>query len=325
MNKAKAMLDALMGPSRDTSSKNISEDDWKDSRVCKSYLVAVCPYDKTMLGGRKGIEVCSKIHNPALRQAFNDHADGASDSRFRETWEEDAFQILTDTLTARDRWAREQASIKNAELNIRTSGQDRDVGKMKREVCAIKEKADALDDTESVANATLKAQLLKEYAEGLEEYEAFKKEKEEKEKANIPRAKSCTICGTAYLNDDDYNLHCGWTRHSTYVQIQEHFDSLKERKDKRIADKAAARAQKEEARTAEKEKAPPDKKRSRSRSRGKKESKYNTRGTKDVSRRDSFRETKDTGRYRDDRDRRYRDNRDRRRRSRSRDRERNRR
>mmetsp|Transcript_20633 Transcript_20633/g.33276 ORF Transcript_20633/g.33276 Transcript_20633/m.33276 type:complete len:324 (-) Transcript_20633:189-1160(-) len=321
MNKAKAMLDALMGPSRDTSSKEITSDDWKDRRVCKSFLVAVCPYDKTMLGGRKGIEICPKIHNPALRNAFEDHADGAPDSRFREKCEDEAFDVLSDALTARDKWAREQASIKNAELKIRTGGLDKEVGKMKRQVCEIKEKADAIDDTASVANAALKSQLLKEYADGLAEYEVFRKDKEDKEKAAAPKANSCKICGTAYLNDDDYNLHVGWTRHTTYLKIQEHYDSLKEKKDKRNAEKTAARAPEKETRTADNEKAPPEKNKSRSMSKGRKKSSKAQAETKDNRHRDD----RDTRRHRDDRDR-NRDDRDRyRRRSRSRSRDKDRR
>merc|ERR1712187_394075 len=74
MKKARATLDALMGPSRDVVAKDMS-DDWKDRKVCKTFLVAACPYDKTMLGGRKGTEVCPKIHNEMLREAFNKSAD----------------------------------------------------------------------------------------------------------------------------------------------------------------------------------------------------------------------------------------------------------
>merc|ERR1712139_278638 len=113
---------------------------------------------------------------------------------------------------------------------------------MKRQVCEIKEKADAIDDTESVANAALKAQLLKEYATGLEEYEAFVKEEEKKADAAAPRAQSCKVCGTAYEKQDDYNLHLGYTRHKAYMQIQEQFDSLKEKKGEREKKHAEERA-----------------------------------------------------------------------------------
>lgn len=241
MNKAKAMLDALMGPSRDASSKAVT-DDWKDRKVCKTFLVAVCPYDKTMLGGRKNVEVCPKIHNEMLREKFNAHGDGAPDSSFRRDCEDRALRELTEVIGARDLFAREQASHKNAQLNIRPAGQNKSIGKMKRQVCEIKEKADAIDDTESVANAALKVQLLKEYALGLEEYEAIVKEDERKADLATPRAQSCKVCGTAYVGDDDYKLHTAWTRHTAYLQIQEHFDRLKEKKtdwDKKKAEKTA--------------------------------------------------------------------------------------
>jgi len=247
MNKAKAMLDALMGPSRDTTSKPTS-DDWKDRRVCKTFLVAVCPYDKTMLGGRKGTEVCPKIHNEMLREAFNKHADGAADSSFRRDCEDRAFRELSEALAARDQWAREQASIKNAQLNIRPGGQNKEIGKMKRQVCEMKEKADLIDDTESMAQAALKAQLLKEYAEGLEEYEAFVKEEERKADANAPRAQTCKVCGTAYADDDAYKLHLTFTRHTSYVQIQEQHDRIQEKKAAYEKQRAEEKAKKEQDR-----------------------------------------------------------------------------
>lgn len=245
MNKAKAMLDALMGPSRDTTSKP-SSDDWKDRRVCKTFLVAVCPYDKTMLGGRKGVEVCPKIHNEMLRESFNKHADGAADSRFRFDCEEKAMRDLSEAIAAKDQWAREQASRKNAMLNIRPGGQNKEIGKMKRQVCELKEKADLIDDTESIANAALKAQLLKEYAEGLEEYEAFVKDEEKKADAAAPRAKTCPVCGTAYEKEDDHKLHLTFTRHTSFVQIHEHYDRLKEKKaelEKKAAEEKAKKAE----------------------------------------------------------------------------------
>merc|ERR1712139_515143 len=198
--------------------------------VCRTFLVAVCPYDKTLLGGRKNTEVCPKIHNEMLKAKFEAHADGKEGSSFREKCEEVALRDLTEAISARAVFAKEQASMKNVQLNIRPAGQNKEIGKMKRQVCEIKEKADAIDDTESVANAALKAQLLKEYATGLEEYEAFVKEEERKADAAAPRAQSCKVCGTAYEKESDYNLHLGFTRHTSFLQIQEHFDSLKEKK-----------------------------------------------------------------------------------------------
>eukprot|EP00929_Paragymnodinium_shiwhaense_P099967 TRINITY_DN6190_c0_g1_i2.p1 TRINITY_DN6190_c0_g1~~TRINITY_DN6190_c0_g1_i2.p1 ORF type:complete len:172 (-),score=24.29 TRINITY_DN6190_c0_g1_i2:545-1060(-) len=83
MNKAKAMLDALMGPSRDVSAKEKSQEDWKDRTVCKKFLIGFCPYDKSCLGGRRSIDPCPKIHNEHLRKAFEEHGDGKPESQFR--------------------------------------------------------------------------------------------------------------------------------------------------------------------------------------------------------------------------------------------------
>merc|ERR1711920_222161 len=98
---ARSILDALMGPGRDVSAKD-KTDDWKDRKVCKRFLIGLCPYDKSMLGGRRKLETCSKIHNDMLRDAFNSHKDGGPDTSIRREFEEIALRHLTEALAEKD-------------------------------------------------------------------------------------------------------------------------------------------------------------------------------------------------------------------------------
>jgi len=222
MNKAKAMLDALMGPNRDAAASD-KKDEWKDPKVCKRFLIGFCPYDKSILGGRRSMAVCADIHNEMLREAFLTSEDGAPNSRFRSKYEEVLTKDLVEALQKKDSYAKEQLALKGAELKIRRTGPNKEIGRMKREAMELKEKADALDD----ADASKKEQLLKQHEIALKDYEDYVKDVEKKEEENAPKASSCKVCGTAYANDDEYKAHLERKMHIAYAQVQAKVDELK--------------------------------------------------------------------------------------------------
>lgn len=117
MNKAKAMLDALMGPSRDISKKDKPNDEFKDKNVCKYYLVGCCPdailgkkleairqspasynispgviFDKASVLNPKG---CEKLHSQGLRTQFAEHPDHA---KYRRQYEEDLLKFIREII-----------------------------------------------------------------------------------------------------------------------------------------------------------------------------------------------------------------------------------
>eukprot|EP00441_Pelagodinium_beii_P022483 CAMPEP_0197655064 /NCGR_PEP_ID=MMETSP1338-20131121/39228_1 /TAXON_ID=43686 ORGANISM="Pelagodinium beii, Strain RCC1491" /NCGR_SAMPLE_ID=MMETSP1338 /ASSEMBLY_ACC=CAM_ASM_000754 /LENGTH=309 /DNA_ID=CAMNT_0043230635 /DNA_START=71 /DNA_END=998 /DNA_ORIENTATION=- len=233
MNKAKAMLDALMGPNRDNAATD-RRDEWKDAKVCKRFLIGFCPYDKSVLGGRRSMEVCSGIHNEMLREAFKDHEDGDPNGRFVRQCEEKLIKDLSEAISKKDAYAKEQLAIKGAELKIRRSGPNKEIGRMKREAMELKEKADALED----ADATQKEQLLKQHELALKEYEDYVKEVEKKEEENAPKASSCKVCGTAYATDDEYKAHLERKMHVAYAAVHAKADELKAKEEER--EKSAA-------------------------------------------------------------------------------------
>jgi len=231
MDKAKAMLDALMGPSRNASASDKSTD-WKDKSVCEMFLVGFCPYDKAVLGGRRGMDPCPKIHNEMLREAFNQHEDGAASSSFRHECEDKLLRALVDAVAEKELYAKKQLESKRADgkLRIMPGGISTTIRKMKREAMALKEKADAMDDSEGIK----KEQLQKEATQALADYDAFVTEEERKvAQAAGPRAMSCEVCGTAYAGDDEYKLHLNYKLHGCYSQVLEKLEELKAKKEER--------------------------------------------------------------------------------------------
>lgn len=81
MNDAKALLDSLMGPSRNVSAKEKTGDDFKKKEVCKPHLVGYCTGDwfqntraRQSLGWRDGQHMpCTKIHSDQLKADFESH------------------------------------------------------------------------------------------------------------------------------------------------------------------------------------------------------------------------------------------------------------
>eukprot|EP00931_Biecheleriopsis_adriatica_P064280 TRINITY_DN39086_c0_g1_i1.p1 TRINITY_DN39086_c0_g1~~TRINITY_DN39086_c0_g1_i1.p1 ORF type:complete len:366 (+),score=123.83 TRINITY_DN39086_c0_g1_i1:70-1167(+) len=247
MKGARAMLDALMGPNRDKAPGETKQEDWRDRKVCKKFLIGFCPYDKAVLGGRRSIEPCSKIHNEMLREAFNGHADGSPDSSYRRDCEDIALRDLAEAINIKDIYAKEQLSIKAAELKIRRTGPNHEIGRMKREAMLLKEQADALTDD---SDGMKKEQLMKQHETAMADYEAFVKEVEKKEEQNAPKAQSCKVCGTAYGSEDEYKAHLERRMHQAYTQIQEKHDELLRKKDERqkkaVEEAAEKRAKREE-------------------------------------------------------------------------------
>merc|ERR1712228_841058 len=209
-------MGALMGPSRDVSAKNRTED-WKDRTVCKRFLLGLCPYDKAMLGGRGSFEPCQKIHNEILRQSFNASKDGKTDSKFRRDCEERVLKDLEELLAEKEQYAKTQLERKKTEaakhvklpdeVNARSS-------EMKREANKMKDEAAALED----CDARKKEQLLKDMQTLLNDRDAYVKEEERKVHAASEPIKNCEDCGTAYASESEYKNHLGFTRHTSFVQ-----------------------------------------------------------------------------------------------------------
>lgn len=83
MNKAKALLDSLMGTCRDKALNERSGEEFRHDNVCKHYLVGYCPdsiLGKKLAACRQEFDRpsivspgCTKLHSVAMRTEFQQH------------------------------------------------------------------------------------------------------------------------------------------------------------------------------------------------------------------------------------------------------------
>merc|ERR1719160_2316151 len=91
---AKALLDSLMGPSRDKPKDQQRTDEWKKSDVCKRYLVGFCPNSAQhnwFHNTRRDVGVCNKIHSDRLKADFGGHKDR---KKYQLEYQQDFLRFL---------------------------------------------------------------------------------------------------------------------------------------------------------------------------------------------------------------------------------------
>merc|ERR1719277_1175746 len=116
MNKNKALLDSLMGPSRNKSASERSGQDFLERNVCKYYLIGCCPH--AILGGKvERWEKCTKIHSQAMIEEFTNHA---AHDKYQKEYEASVVRLLSDFASEADaRASREQEKKRAPEIIVR--------------------------------------------------------------------------------------------------------------------------------------------------------------------------------------------------------------
>lgn len=235
------MLDALMGPGRDVAGKDPKAQDWKERTVCKGYLIGFCPYDKAVLGGKRNLEVCSKIHSEILRSKFEAHADGASTSEFRKKCEDISLRDLEYVIGECDSHARREMERLKKEPKPRRLPADANfqIFLMKKQRTEIMTKAELLED----CDARQKEQLIKQAEQLMADAEAYQKEEERKVAESAPRPQTCEVCGTAYTGDEERDNHLRYKVHEGYISVRDRLQELKQKRSDREAEEKEKREQ----------------------------------------------------------------------------------
>lgn len=225
------MLDALMGPQRDQK-KDENAEDWKDKSICKGYLIGFCPFDKSVVGGKRGIDPCDKIHSEVIREKFLATKDGKEGSDLRIKYEEYSIRDLEFCVQEAEAYGRREVERLRKEPRSKALPADvnQKISQMKRESTNLAQKANALEDCE----ARKKEELTKQSDDLLEEAKKYEKEEEEKVKANF-RPLACEVCGTAYIsnNEGEYEAHLRYKIHNSYAEIRARLKELKDKKAER--------------------------------------------------------------------------------------------
>lgn len=303
MNKARAMLDALMGPGRDQA-KDANSTDWKDRSVCRGYLVGFCPCDKGVLGGKRTLDVCPKIHSDPLRSKFEEHPDSGENSDFRIRCEEICLRDCEWAILECETHSKKELERLKREPKPRRLPPEvnQKISATKREIDQLKLKAEALDD----CDAKQKENLLKQAQTMADDIEAYQKAEETKAIDALPKGATCDLCGTAYTGDEEYQKHLGYKVHEGYIAVREQITMLRQKKEARLElekngkDEDRKRKNEEAISKDENGKKTDDEKKDKDKGKDKKDSEKDRSKSRDDKKKDKKASEKERSRSRDD-------------------------
>ncbi|CAE7681389.1 Luc7l3 [Symbiodinium sp. CCMP2592] len=229
MEEARAMLDALMGPSRNQASKDTETPDFADEKVCKNFLVGFCPHDWFTTSRRK-MPPCNKIHSEVLRDTFEAHPEVV---KYRRTFEEQFLKYL-------ERVTREcDMFIGREKIKCRPKGSG---GVTTRMPPDVQEKYDALQkehqklvkEAEEKADESLSRseELTRQALEVEQELNDYQK----RYRFEFPGEEVCEVCGVRYASQAADNpdwheraSHLNGKMHHGWLQIRQKLQQLKEK------------------------------------------------------------------------------------------------
>lgn len=303
---AKALLDSLMGPSRDKSKAEKKTDEWKGKDVCKRYLVGFCPnnhLDNWFHNTKRDVGTCKKIHSDALKDQFLKSKDK---EKYEEEYEMEFLKYLEALNGEADAWiAREKGNCAGQGKTMKMTNEHKNqMEKMQREVDTLLKEAEEKADKGDISGSKQSTEIAKQKQE---EITTFKETH-----SFMPKGDSvCDVCGIRNNLDDPQALESHMTSnlHMAYVKTRARAKELRE---KLRNAKASTRIADENGVTAiDKDKSRRDRSRSRDRRRDRDRSRDRKEGDRD----------RDRGKEKE-RDRDRDKERDRERKSRSRDRRR---
>lgn len=238
MEDAKALLDSLMGISRDKQAKDRRTDEWKEETICKRFLVGFCPVDyKTnwFHNTKRDVELCFKFHSERTKQDFEAHPDR---SKYEGEYQAEFLRYLeTLTVQADAHGVREKSHCAvggGAKVCRLTEGQKQCVARMQEAAQSHLAKAEELADKGQLTASRAEAEKQKELMQDIEEI---------KEGASfVPKGDLvCTICGVRF-NEEDDDAHKNSNLHSAYVKIRDMIKELREKlKDAPLASRGDGR------------------------------------------------------------------------------------
>lgn len=224
MNKARAMLDALMGPGRDTATRDKAQSKakFKDDSVCKSFLIGLCPFASENLGGKRGFKVCDKIHSEIMKQQFEESKEGLD---LMGEYESAALPILERIVQDCDgRVSAEKDRCRRDWQNKKPAMPARFYAIKKEREALIKEAEELGDD-----KVQERAQLMQK-AEELEKESVALVEAETKKEMELATPEEvCEVCATCYRGSTADAAHRAFRIHMAYKAIREQLEHMRPR------------------------------------------------------------------------------------------------
>lgn len=230
MDEARALLDALMGPTRNKASKEEGgEPAFADKKVCKNFLVAFCPHDWFTVN-KRALEPCHKIHSEPLKEQFESHPDS---EKYRRGWERE-FLVYLEKITADcDAFiAKERLKCRPKGSQAKTTRLPPDIkvqyDKMQEEYAELIKEAEAMAD-ESLSKSeelTKKALALHETMECLKA----------RHTVEFPGEEVCEICGVRSVLESsspewhDRESHLRGRNHEGWTAIRTKLSELRKKR-----------------------------------------------------------------------------------------------
>jgi len=239
MDAQRALLDSLMGAQRNHDMDELERKSWKDSDVCKHFLVSFCPYD-LFLGTKNDLGLCKKLHEEHLRQTYRSEAKSRTRAKYERRFL-DFLDDLTSSLDQKIRRAEERLSEKldepeeiltpddvlTEQQKVRLKEIENEIGRknIKMERCGnegrVEEAQQLLVETEKLQ---LEHKQLQEQAQVVLRNSTHERP-----------LKTCEICG-AFVDRVDpsrtLNHESGRT-HQGFLKVREKAEELKENLKKR--------------------------------------------------------------------------------------------
>jgi len=223
-----AMLDALMGPNRDEVERDevAAKEKFKDSTVCKGFLLGLCPFDASMLGGKRRFKVCERIHSAAMRSLLENHPDK---EKLTQEYEEISLRDLEDAVRECDSHIGKEKQRIQTETRLRKpqlplSVHDR-LSMLKRQATNMMKQAEELDDD----RIREKEAMINKVNEIMKDRETLTELEQKKAIESIVAEVSCEICGTCYAGEDENETHLRFRIHIAYKEIRDRLAELKPR------------------------------------------------------------------------------------------------
>lgn len=226
------LLDSLMGINRNNDRKGEQVLDFRDDRVCKFYLIGLCPHD-IFVNTKVDEGPCAKIHSEALKADFERQGDPYMyDSMIEKEFSNRISEADRQIRRARARVEDEKEDEElNPEINpdiIRIHGE---ISKVIQEA----ERAIAADDIDRAQELTLTRleDLNKEKQGALARINDLRKQRLG---SNDKKLRVCDVCGS-FLSvlDSDKRLtdHFLGKQHIGFQYMRDSLDAIRKRRDER--------------------------------------------------------------------------------------------
>eukprot|EP00746_Dinoflagellata_sp_MGD_P007686 gnl/MRDRNA2_/MRDRNA2_115260_c0_seq1.p1 gnl/MRDRNA2_/MRDRNA2_115260_c0~~gnl/MRDRNA2_/MRDRNA2_115260_c0_seq1.p1 ORF type:complete len:302 (-),score=72.34 gnl/MRDRNA2_/MRDRNA2_115260_c0_seq1:33-938(-) len=222
MQDAKALLDALMGPSR--NSGNNTGDDFMGKDICKHYLVGFCP-NEWFKATKRELARCEKIHSDTMKEQLEAHPDG---EKLKTKYENDFLRYLEKLIDEADQAGqREQRILRPPSKHVMIPDHLKpEYQKLEKDYEDTVEESKSMErcgDLGGSEKALQKADDLEAQIMKMNEEHTVVFEGEE----------ICEVCGVRIAKgDNQWNPHLPGKLHMAYVKIREKADELRKKKNK---------------------------------------------------------------------------------------------